>query len=246
MHRLQELVRLHRMGTGAREVARLLAMSPNTERAYREGLAAAGLLEGPADDLPALEALKTALPAKVPPQQVSSLEGWTGVVTQLVARGAQPRAIYDHLRTTDTAFAGSLSAVKRLVARLQREQGEARGRRHPGQDGPRRGRAGRLGALSHLPEHFTRQAALTGILEPGLPASAPARVWVRRFCLLRVAEHRGCLANRPTGEALQGVLDAPAGEVALCRVVAVFFDPVLFDLFAIDLTNSGILPACEL
>ncbi len=34
MHRLQELVRLHRMGTGAREVARLLRMSPNTERDY--------------------------------------------------------------------------------------------------------------------------------------------------------------------------------------------------------------------
>ena len=32
MHRLQALVRLHRMGTGAREVARMLHMSPNTER----------------------------------------------------------------------------------------------------------------------------------------------------------------------------------------------------------------------
>jgi hypothetical protein len=29
MHRLQELVRLHRMGAGKREVARLLAMSPS-------------------------------------------------------------------------------------------------------------------------------------------------------------------------------------------------------------------------
>lgn len=32
MHKVQELVRLHRMGTGAREVARLLGISPNTER----------------------------------------------------------------------------------------------------------------------------------------------------------------------------------------------------------------------
>ena len=39
MDRLQELVRLHRMGTGVREVARLVSMSPNTERAYREALA---------------------------------------------------------------------------------------------------------------------------------------------------------------------------------------------------------------
>lgn len=38
MDRLQELVRLHRMGTGAREVARLLRMGPNTERDYRDAL----------------------------------------------------------------------------------------------------------------------------------------------------------------------------------------------------------------
>jgi len=40
MQRLQELVRLHRMGTGAREVARMLRMSPNTERDYRNALQA--------------------------------------------------------------------------------------------------------------------------------------------------------------------------------------------------------------
>ncbi len=44
MDQLQELVRLHRMGTGCREVVRLLAISPNTERHYREILAAEGLL----------------------------------------------------------------------------------------------------------------------------------------------------------------------------------------------------------
>ncbi len=46
MHRLQDLVRLHRLGNGAREVARLLEMSPNTERDYRLSLSEAGLLEG--------------------------------------------------------------------------------------------------------------------------------------------------------------------------------------------------------
>ena len=60
MDRLQELVRLHRMGTGAREVARLLAMSPNTERTYRTALAAEGLLDGSAEELPALDILKEA------------------------------------------------------------------------------------------------------------------------------------------------------------------------------------------
>lgn len=51
MHRLQDLVRLHRLGTGAREVARLLGMSPNTERDYRLALGEAGLLEGGAPAL---------------------------------------------------------------------------------------------------------------------------------------------------------------------------------------------------
>ncbi|MEQ1565188.1 MAG: hypothetical protein ABMA64_06080 [Myxococcota bacterium] len=54
MHRLQELVRLHRQGLGAREVARVLAMSPNTERNYRSALQLACLLEGDAGALPEL------------------------------------------------------------------------------------------------------------------------------------------------------------------------------------------------
>lgn len=46
MDRLQELVRLHRMGEGAREVARLLGMSPNTEREYRQVLLERGCSRG--------------------------------------------------------------------------------------------------------------------------------------------------------------------------------------------------------
>ena len=46
MHRLQELVRLYRLGEGARSIARQLRMSPNTEREYRNALKEAGLLDG--------------------------------------------------------------------------------------------------------------------------------------------------------------------------------------------------------
>ena len=53
MHRLQELVRLHRRGMGCREVARLLEMGPNTEREYRRAFDAKGLLHGPVDALAA-------------------------------------------------------------------------------------------------------------------------------------------------------------------------------------------------
>ena len=45
MDRLREWVRLHRMGR-VREVARLVGMSPNTERTFRAVLSAAGVLVG--------------------------------------------------------------------------------------------------------------------------------------------------------------------------------------------------------
>lgn len=105
MHRLQELVRLHRQGTGAREVARLLGMSPNTEREYREALVAGGLLAGPVEDLPPLEALKAAIPRRLPPQQTSTAEPWADEVRRLTKKGVRPRAIYDHLRTNRADFA---------------------------------------------------------------------------------------------------------------------------------------------
>ena len=61
MHRLQGLVRLHRMGKGARTVARLLCISPNTERQYCEILQRADLLSGEPDKLRELWLLKEAV-----------------------------------------------------------------------------------------------------------------------------------------------------------------------------------------
>ena len=130
MDRLQELVRLHRMKTGAREVARLLGMSPNTERIYRFVLEAAGLLDGPVTDLPPLEVLKAAvearMPRKAPPQQTTSLEPWLPAIEKLWRQGSGPRSIYDRLRLEDGTFReahATLSAVKRVCARLKRERG---------------------------------------------------------------------------------------------------------------------------
>lgn len=127
MHRLQELVRLHRLETGAREVARLLGLSPNTERRYREALAAAGVLQGAPEAIPALEELKAAVlkhsPPAVPHQQQSSLECCWERIAGLHEDGLGPTAIYDRLRSEDPDFRGSIGAVKRLVARIQRERG---------------------------------------------------------------------------------------------------------------------------
>lgn len=123
MDRVQELVRLHRLGTGRREVARLLGMSPNTERQYREILSEAGLLAGAIDVLPEPSELRAAieqrLPAKRAPQQTSSVEPWLAHVEEMVARGAKPKAIFDCLRLEVEGFSGSLSAIKRLWRRLR-------------------------------------------------------------------------------------------------------------------------------
>ena len=127
MHRLQDLVRLHRLGVGPRTIARRLRMSPNTERQYRRALATRGLLAGDVTALPELttlrEAVVAALPPKTPPQQVSSAARWTETVTPWLTGGATPTAIYDRLRLEHPDFTGSLSAVKRLCLRLQRARG---------------------------------------------------------------------------------------------------------------------------
>lgn len=127
MHRLQELVRLHRLGTGARKAAQMLKMGPNTERAYREALSAAGLLDGPVDALPELEVLREAvqqrLPPKDKPQHESSIAQWTEHVETMLDKGAEPTAIYDCLRLRHDDFTGSLSAVKRLCKRLRKDKG---------------------------------------------------------------------------------------------------------------------------
>ena len=127
MHQLQELVRLHRLGTGAREVARLLKVSPTTERGYRKALAAAGLLAGSPTELPPLVELKKAVatqktPSK-PKQERSSVEAWRPKVEELLVKGLKARAIYDRLRTEEAEFTGSLWAVRRLVKQLKRAKG---------------------------------------------------------------------------------------------------------------------------
>lgn len=123
MHTLLELVRLHRLHKPARTVARLLHIGPNTERKYRTQLAAAGLLEGAPDALPALPLLLAATEAASPPPapQPSRLAPYAEQVAERLRRGKRPRAIFDELRTQDPDFPGSYSAVKRLCARLQKE-----------------------------------------------------------------------------------------------------------------------------
>jgi len=79
MHTLQEFVRLARMGTGFRAIARMLRISPNTEREYRKALDAAGVLVGDPNDLPEpatlLAVLEKHRPTRLAPRQESSVGG---------------------------------------------------------------------------------------------------------------------------------------------------------------------------
>lgn len=120
MHRLQELVRLHRQGVGAREVARVLRMSPNTERRYRKALERAELLHGDVSELPDLDALRSAVGAEPRPQESSSIEAWRELVEAKLRTGAGPRAIYDWLRVNKDDFDGSYWAVKRMCRQLKK------------------------------------------------------------------------------------------------------------------------------
>jgi transposase len=129
MDRLQELVRLHRMGTGAREVARLLGMSPNTERSYREALKQAQLLDGSADDIPALEVLRAAvdvkLPVVAPPQMVSTAEALRERIVELAKQGLKARAIYDRLRLEEAELSASFWAVRSVWRQWRKARGVA-------------------------------------------------------------------------------------------------------------------------
>ena len=127
MHRLQELVRLHRLGVPMRRVATQLRMSPNTERAYRQALARVGLLEGDVASLPELAELRAAvereLASETPKQHTSSISRWSVEVKRLLGAGNGPTAIFDYLRLEHEDFEGSIGAVKRMVTRLRKDEG---------------------------------------------------------------------------------------------------------------------------
>ena len=127
MQQLLELIRGHRLGSSGRTLARRLRMGRDTVRLYLAALDSAGILEGPADSLPdaaAVAAVVAGLTSDVPPPPpTSSVETWRARIVALRAGGAGPTAIHDHLRLVEPEYAGSVSAVKRICARLSRAAG---------------------------------------------------------------------------------------------------------------------------
>jgi len=127
MHRLQEVIRLHRLGKSSRRIARHLSMGRDTIREYLDVLSKADLLEGPRDALPELGVLAALVRANTAssaqPTATSTVDPWRDEIVRLRAKGAGPTAIHDHLRVNQSEYAGSLSAIKRLCLRLERAEG---------------------------------------------------------------------------------------------------------------------------
>ncbi|MCA9526670.1 MAG: IS21 family transposase [Myxococcales bacterium] len=115
------------MGTGSREVARLLAMSPKTELKYRRALEGAGLLAGEPDALPELSTLRAAVEVAHPPPTPralrTSVDDWMPTLEQAFQDGVEAKAVWDKLKRTEADFAASYSAVRRAYARLRRARG---------------------------------------------------------------------------------------------------------------------------
>lgn len=129
MHRLQDLVRMHREGRPTRDIARLLGMSPNTERPLRLKLEAAGLLDGDPAKLPDLDTLRSVIlgddqeTTPRPSQEISTIEPWRTTIEPLVLKRIGPTAIFGVLREKHPTFCGTLSSVKRFVAQLTADRG---------------------------------------------------------------------------------------------------------------------------
>jgi len=99
MHRLQEVIRFHRLGKSVRRIARHLSMGRNTIREYLALVSKAGLLEGPVDSLPELETLAAIVRAHEESEGnetiASSVDRWRDEITRLRSKGAGPTAIHD-------------------------------------------------------------------------------------------------------------------------------------------------------
>lgn len=123
MHKLQEFVRYHRQNEKSTTIAARMGWDRKTERKYRRRLSEAGLLDGPVDQLPSMAALRKALRrhAPTPPQEVSTVEAHRAFIEGKASEGLGPTAIHGLLEEQVTGFTGSLSAVKRMVARWKRD-----------------------------------------------------------------------------------------------------------------------------
>lgn len=124
MNHLRDLIRRLRAGESERRIARDMGVSRPTVHKYHELAKREGYLEKEAG-IPDEETLVKVLgPGPKPPRIVSSLEPYGEVVEKLWKQGIEKVAIWQRLRDS-YGYQGSYSAVRRYLAHLETEPGEA-------------------------------------------------------------------------------------------------------------------------
>ena len=133
---IRELLLHIRAGSSNRQTAQDMRLDRRTVSRYREWAEEQGLLEGP---LPALGDLLILLdqtvPGHQPPQNVSSVEPYRGMVTRLVRENVEIAAIWCRLQ--EQGYTGSYSAARRFVRKIKPLTSEAtvRVERKPAEEG---------------------------------------------------------------------------------------------------------------
>jgi len=132
---IRELLVHMRAGSSNRQIAQDMRIDRRTVSRYRKWAKGQGLLAGP---LPALGDLLTlleqTLPGHEPPRNVSSVEPYRELVTQLVRQDVEIAAIRERLK--EQGYTGSYSAVRRFVRQIKPRPKEAtvRVERQPGEE----------------------------------------------------------------------------------------------------------------
>jgi transposase len=132
---IRELVRHMQGDPSDRSVARETGCDRRTVKQYRQWAAVQGLLVGPLPSLEELHALvKKTLGDTPPPQNVSSVEPYRDVVTQLRQEGVEMAAICQRLQ--ERGYRGSYSSVRRFVREIEPRPPDAtvRVERQPGEE----------------------------------------------------------------------------------------------------------------
>lgn len=120
---IRELLLHLRRTASDRAVQRATGVHRQTVKRYRAWAATQELLTGPVPPLAELEQLvRRTLPELPPPQNVSSVEPYRGLVTQLHQEGVEMTAIWQRLK--ERGYQGSYSAVRRFVGHLTTAQPE--------------------------------------------------------------------------------------------------------------------------
>ena len=125
---IRELVRHMQGNASDRAVARETGVDRRTVKQYRQWAASHGLLSAPLPSMEELQVLvKTTLGTTPPPQNVSSVEPYREVVSELCRAGVEIAAIYQRLR--ERGYLGSYSSVRRFVRVLEPRSPEGDGTR---------------------------------------------------------------------------------------------------------------------